>query len=137
MATYTINAVDSETQSAWMRLVTSLVSGAQDSGYCRYTVTTDDAAALEAALEADDGVVEYRAIPIDWRTTPCGNVHVTDGSDVGNWAQLSESVTAEEALEAYLATADYSGATSPVTVTATVLSGMHEGQTARTTVEVQ
>lgn len=67
---------------------------------------------------------------VEWDTAPGGNVRVTDGSDVGNWATMPEGVTAQEALDAYLATADYSDATAPVTVTAEVLSGTHEGQMA-------
>ena len=65
---------------------------------------------------------------VEWDTVPGGNVRVTDGSDVGNWATMPEGVTAQEALDAYLATADYSDATAPITVTAEVLSGTHEGQ---------
>ena len=61
--TYTINATDSETPAAWMRLATSVTPGAQDSGLCRYTATTDNASALEAALEEDVNVVEYWVVP--------------------------------------------------------------------------
>lgn len=71
-----------------------------------------------------------RRLTVVWRQTRSGNVHVTDGSDVGNWAEFPAGVTAQEALDAYLATADYSDATAPVTVTAEVLSGTHEGQIA-------
>jgi hypothetical protein len=62
--TYSVNVTDSETPAAWMRLpiVTSLTLGAQDSGRCAFRVTTTDAEALEAALDADADVLEYEAI---------------------------------------------------------------------------
>lgn len=62
MAKYTINAVDSESPSKWMDLCTSVRPIAQDDGRCVYEAETADAAALEAALEADDDVRRYEDI---------------------------------------------------------------------------
>lgn len=61
---YSVQMTDSETPAAWMSLpcVVSLTPGAQDSGRCRFAVVTSDAAALEAALESDDSVIEYAAV---------------------------------------------------------------------------
>lgn len=61
---YSVNATDSESPAAWMDLpcVTSVIPGNQDSGLCRYRVETTDAAALEAALDADDDVIAYKAV---------------------------------------------------------------------------
>lgn len=72
---------------------------------------------------------------IEWNQAKRGNVRVTDGSDVGNWATFPATVTAREALDAYLATADYSGATSRVTVTAEILSGEYAGDVATMVVQ--
>jgi hypothetical protein len=57
--TYSINTTDSETPAAWMGLCTTAQAGEQDSGRVRYTATTEQPEALEAALDADDGVLEY------------------------------------------------------------------------------
>lgn len=69
-----------------------------------------------------------------WNQIREGNVHVTDGAE-GYWATMPADVTAQAALDLYMSTADYDGATKAVTVTATVLSGKHEGQMATARVE--
>lgn len=62
-ARYSVQMTDSETPAVWMSLpgVLAVRPGAQDSGRVHYTVETTDAPALEAALEADDSVLEYEA----------------------------------------------------------------------------
>ena len=64
MTTYTVNMIDSETPAAWMDLpgLKMVSSGPQDSGRCRFTFEVEDVAAFEAALEADDNVLEYAVI---------------------------------------------------------------------------
>lgn len=66
MTTYTINTTDTETPTAstnvWQRLCASLVMGAQDSGRCRFTATTDRPAELEAALNVCDEVLDYEEV---------------------------------------------------------------------------
>lgn len=57
--TYSINLTDGDSAPAWMSLCTTATPGAQDSGRVRYTVTTEQPEALEAALDADDSVIEY------------------------------------------------------------------------------
>lgn len=59
--TYSINLTDSEQTPAWMALCATATPGAQDSGRVRYTVTTEQPAALEAALNADADVLTYEA----------------------------------------------------------------------------
>lgn len=59
-AAYSINTTDSESPPAWLDLCTSATPGAQDGGRCRWLVTTEQASALEAALEADAAVESYR-----------------------------------------------------------------------------
>jgi hypothetical protein len=71
---------------------------------------------------------------IEWNQIKAGNVHVLDGV-MGFWAEFPEGVTAREALDEYMAFADYSGATRSFRVTATVLAGANEGQMASTTYE--
>jgi hypothetical protein len=58
---YHVNMIDSDTPATWMGLpcVVRLTPGPQDSGRCGYTVETTDPTALEAALDADDDVIEY------------------------------------------------------------------------------
>jgi hypothetical protein len=58
-ATYSINCTDAEAPPAWAALCATLTPGAQDSGRCRYAVTTARPGALEAMLEADASVIEY------------------------------------------------------------------------------
>jgi hypothetical protein len=53
MTTYSINAMDSTETAGWMHLCATLTPGNQDSGRCRYTVTTDRPGDLAAALESD------------------------------------------------------------------------------------
>lgn len=60
--TYSINCNDSDRTPAWMDLAKTARPGPQDSGRCAWTVTTIDATALEAALDADDDVIKYEAI---------------------------------------------------------------------------
>lgn len=62
--TYTVNMIDSDKPAAWMGLPSTVAvrPGAQDSGRVRYAVDTTDASALEAALDADDDVLEYDAL---------------------------------------------------------------------------
>lgn len=57
--TYSVQMTDSETAAAWMGAASSVRPGTQDSGRVRMIVETTDAAALEAALEADDMVLSY------------------------------------------------------------------------------
>ena len=66
MTTYSINCVDTERETKWMRAASKLgvtwrPPGPQDSGYCRYTVDCPDeyATALESALDADSTVISY------------------------------------------------------------------------------
>jgi hypothetical protein len=61
---YTVNMNDSEEPYFWMGLscVVSFQVGAQDSGRCRFTVETKDAAALELALDDDDDCIEYAEV---------------------------------------------------------------------------
>lgn len=58
--TYWINTIDSDVWPAWASLCATVTPAAQDSGRCAYRATTARAGELEAALEADDGVIEYR-----------------------------------------------------------------------------
>lgn len=100
-ATYTINLTDSEQTPAWMALCATATPGAQDSGRVRYTVTTEQPDALEAALDADDAVLEYartgtvgaRAATITITTT------AYDGNDfpeAAGWPQwLTDQLAAE------------------------------------------
>lgn len=62
MTTYSINMMDSETPATWMQLCATAVPGNQDSGHCRWTVTTTQPYALEAALEADSSVLAYEEV---------------------------------------------------------------------------
>lgn len=64
-----------------------------------------------------------------WNQEGKGNVLVADGAE-GFWAEMSLDVSAQEALDAYLSTADYSAATSKFQVTATILAGDHKGDMA-------
>ena len=57
--TYSINLTDGDSTPAWLALCLTATPGAQDSGRVRYTVTTEQPAALEAALDADDTVIGY------------------------------------------------------------------------------
>jgi hypothetical protein len=63
-ATYTINTEDSDEPSRWMSTqgILSMTPGSQDSGRCRWTVTTTDPSALESALESDESVIEYSEV---------------------------------------------------------------------------
>ena len=63
MATYTLNMIDSDKPASWMLAdyVTDCRPLAQDSGRCAFRVVTSDPKALEAALDADDDVLEYEA----------------------------------------------------------------------------
>lgn len=61
-ATYSINAIDSDSPSPWMDLCLRVTPGVQDSGRCRYEVAATDAVALETALEDDDNVLEYERL---------------------------------------------------------------------------
>lgn len=56
---------------------------------------------------------------IKWNETCDGNVHVDDGC-MGFWATFPEGTTAKQALDAYMSTADYSAATKPFTIRATI-----------------
>lgn len=58
-AIYSIQMTDSETPAAWMSLCKTATPGNQDSGRVRYIVTTEQPEALEAALDADDDVIQY------------------------------------------------------------------------------
>lgn len=67
MKTYRISMIDTEKTPAWLDLCESQSGGDQDSfvregevvGRYVFTATTEQPAALEAALDADDGVLEY------------------------------------------------------------------------------
>lgn len=61
LTAYSINVADSDTAPAWLALCATVAMGAQDSGRQRMTVTTAQPSALEAALAADDTVIEYTA----------------------------------------------------------------------------
>lgn len=63
VVTYWVNTADSDTPSAWMSIASAVRPGAQDSGRCAFhvEVAAGRVADLEAALDADDGVIEYRA----------------------------------------------------------------------------
>ena len=61
LTAYSINVTDSDAAPAWLALCATVAMGAQDSGRQRMTVTTAQPAALEAALAADDTVIEYAA----------------------------------------------------------------------------
>jgi hypothetical protein len=67
-----------------------------------------------------------------WNQVEDGNVHVSDGQE-GFWGTFRDGVTAAEALAEYMSTADYSESTASFVVTATVLSGVNEGDMATTT----
>lgn len=60
---YSVNVVDSDKPSAWMRAahIVTLTAGLQDSGRCAFRVVTSNPAALESALDADDAVLTYEA----------------------------------------------------------------------------
>jgi hypothetical protein len=65
-----------------------------------------------------------------WNQVQNGNAHVSDGV-MGFWASFLPGTTAQEVLDNYMSTADYSAATCDFTVTATI-----EGDVARTIVHV-
>jgi hypothetical protein len=55
-----------------------------------------------------------------WNQSGTGNAHVHDGQE-GYWATFQDGATAEEVLDEYLRTADYTAATDPyVFVTAAI-----------------
>lgn len=56
---------------------------------------------------------------VEWNQVRRGNAWVTDGAE-GFWAQFPAGTSAQEVLDEYLATADYSGATSTFTVRAEI-----------------
>ncbi len=70
--------------------------------------------------------------PIKWNEAGLGNVHVSDGV-MGYWATVPANWTACAALHAYMETADYSGAWASFEVKATMLGGVHKGDTASVT----
>jgi len=59
MTNYWINTIDSDEWPAWAALCVSVVPGAQSGGNCAYHARTEQAEALEAALDADDSVIAY------------------------------------------------------------------------------
>lgn len=71
--TYTINCTDTDRPTPWHDApgIVSATPGNQDSGRCRWTVVTADPDALEAALDADDAVIEYDVVDA---ARPCGDV---------------------------------------------------------------
>ena len=90
-ATYTINLTDSEQTPAWMALCATATPGAQDSGRVRYTVTTEQPDALEAALDADDDVLEYeRERAIEYRCEECGELAMV-GTDEAAYCEAHPS----------------------------------------------
>lgn len=64
--TYSVNAIDADNWPAAFRApgVLSVTPGAQDSGRCRFAVTVaaDAQTGFEAALNADDAVIEYSVV---------------------------------------------------------------------------
>ena len=54
-----------------------------------------------------------------WNEVCEGNAHVSDDC-VGSWATFPAGTSAQEVLDEYMSTADYSGATGSFVVTATI-----------------
>jgi len=54
-----------------------------------------------------------------WNQTQQGNAWVSDGAE-GYWAEFPAGTSARQVLDAYMATADYSGATATFTVRAEI-----------------
>ena len=54
-----------------------------------------------------------------WNQAGEGNVHVSDGQE-GYWTTMPEGTSAQQALDTYMATADYSSATESFVIRATV-----------------
>ena len=100
-ATYSINLTDSDSTPAWLSLCATATPGAQDSGRVRYTVTTEQPAALEAALDADDAVLEYARTGTMSTRTPTITITTTayDGNDFPEAARyprwLADQLAAE------------------------------------------
>ena len=55
----------------------------------------------------------------DWNQAGEGNVHVSDGRE-GYWATMPDGTTAQQALDDFMSSADYSAATKSFVVRATV-----------------
>lgn len=62
--TYSINCTDTDAPAPWMSTpgIVSMTPGPQDSGRCAWRVVTTDPAALTAAFDDDDTVLEYEAL---------------------------------------------------------------------------
>jgi hypothetical protein len=61
IATYSVNTRDTNDRQAWMDCpaIVRYQPVTQDSGRCRFRVVTSDPATLEAALDADEDVLDY------------------------------------------------------------------------------
>lgn len=78
-ATYSINVIDSDTPPAWLDLCTSATPGAQDGGRCRWTVTTERARELEAALGSDESVIRFHQVVASAPRCPQCGARMVDG----------------------------------------------------------
>ena len=79
----------------------------------------------DSELAKEDDEMMTTSELVGWSEINGGqNAHVSDGC-MGYWADFPSGTSAADVLEAYMATADYSGATADVTVTATI-----DGETA-------
>ena len=126
MTTYTINAADTETTPTWMALCATATPGPQDSGRCRWTVTTEHEDALEAALEADADVLSYDVTDEprapQWRIVASmeRDGQVLDATDmatlgddlVARWASREEAEARAAELQAEIGDCDLDPSTS-------------------------
>lgn len=64
---YSINCRDTEHAQQWMDVPDTRIveTGPQDSGRCAFLVDTDHPSEFEAALDADDDVLEYSTVEVD------------------------------------------------------------------------
>jgi hypothetical protein len=90
LTAYSINVADSDTAPAWLALCATVAMGAQDSGRQRMTVTTAQPAALEAALAADDTVIEYAADSAAAETITAAQIRAlrNEAQAAGDYAQV-------------------------------------------------
>ena len=63
---YSVNTIDTEARQAWMDnpAVIDYRPGEQDSGRCRFTVTTDNPTTLTAAFDTDPDVLDYEEVNV-------------------------------------------------------------------------
>lgn len=98
LTAYSINVADSDTAPAWLALCATVAMGAQDSGRQRMTVTTAQPSALEAALAADDTVIEYAADTAPAETITAAQLFWDDQDPkaAGWWLRYTDAAGTEQ-----------------------------------------